>query len=90
MTRLRRVCILGERVSGTCFVQKLISSNTDLKVDSSYGHKHFFQDYAKICKEDTSDVLFVFVTRDIISWLSSMKHTPYHADLSLKILLNIL
>ena len=84
MTRLRRVCILGERVSGTCFVQKLISCNTDLKVDCSYGHKHFFQDFTKICKEDTSDVLFVFVTRDIISWLSSMKNTPYHADLPIR------
>ena len=84
MTRLRKICILGERVSGTCFVHKLIINNTDLKSESSYGHKHFFQDYQKLCKEDTSDVLFVFVTRDIISWLSSMKHTPYHADLPIR------
>ena len=81
---IKRVCILGERVSGTCFVQSLISSNTKLKIDSSYGHKHFFQDIDKICKENTSDVLFVFITRDVISWLSSMKNTPYHADIPIR------
>jgi len=82
--RITHLCILGERVSGTCFVQSLISSNTKLKVDTSYGHKHFFQDIDKICNEDTSGVLFVFITRDIISWLSSMKNTPYHAELPIR------
>jgi len=83
-SNITRVCILGERVSGTCFIQSLITSNTKLKVDVTYGHKHFFQDVDKICNGDTTGVLFVFVTRDIISWLSSMKNTPYHAALPIR------
>lgn len=81
---ITHVCILGERVSGTCFVQSLVTSNTRLKLNASYGHKHFFQDVDRLYTEDTSHVLFVFVTRDVASWLSSMCNTPYHADLSIR------
>ena len=81
---ITHLCILGERVSGTCFVQSLVTSNTRLKMDTSFGHKHFFQDVDKLFKEDTSHVLFVYVTRDITSWLSSMCNTPYHADLPIR------
>jgi len=81
---ITRVCILGERVSGTCFIQTLLSSNSKIKLEKSYGHKHFFQDVDMICNKDTTNVLFVFVTRDIVSWLSSMKNTPYHTDLPIR------
>ena len=80
MTKITKVCVLGERVSGTCFVQSLVTSNTNLKSVSPYGHKHFFQDVDNIRKADTSDTLFVFITRDIMEWLHSFKKNTFHAD----------
>lgn len=80
MSKITKVCVLGERVSGTCFVQSLVTSNTRLKPENAYGHKHFFQDLDQIRKADTSDILFVFITRDIIDWLNSFKNNTFHAD----------
>ena len=77
---MNKICVVGERVSGTCFVQSLVTSNTNLKSVSPYGHKHFYQDMDLIRKTDTSNTLFVFVSRDILDWLKSFKKTTFHAD----------
>jgi len=81
---ITKVCILGERVSGTSFIQSLILSNTKLKLDTSFGHKHFIQDIQKIKKSDTSDILFLFITRDVLEWLQSLTLNTFHADLPLR------
>lgn len=81
---ISKVVILGERVSGTSFIQALVTANSKLKVDSSYGHKHFIQDIDKISKSDTSNTLFLFITRDLIEWLQSILNNTFHADLPLR------
>ena len=81
---ITHVCILGERVSGTSFVQSLFNVNTTLKPNSSFGHKHFFQDVEAIQKMNTSHILFVLVTRDIIEWLQSFKNSTFHADIPIR------
>jgi len=73
------VCILGERVSGTCFITKLITSNTNLKLNYRFGHKHFFQDVSKLEKSKTSHILFIFITRDVVEWLQSFMVNTYHS-----------
>ena len=78
------VCIIGERVSGTCFLSKLVTSNTTLKLNNSFGHKHFFQDIEKIKKSNTAHILFLFITRDIIEWLQSFMSSTYHASDNLR------
>ena len=80
MAKVTRVCVLGERVSGTCFVQSLIAENTHLKVVAPYGHKHFYQDTDKMRRDDNEDTLFVFISRDLVEWLSSFKNNTFHAD----------
>lgn len=77
---IKKVCVLGERVSGTSFVQKLFTENTRLIPVLPFGHKHFFQDIKLIRKTDTQDILFVFVSRDIVEWLNSFLVNTYHAD----------
>ena len=74
------VCILGERVSGTCFLSKIITSNTTLKPNNYFGHKHFFQDIDNIKRKKTSHILFLFITRDIIEWLQSFMTSTYHSS----------
>lgn len=81
---IKEVCILGERVSGTCFIQKLITENTKLKINTEYGHKHFYQDLNKISRQKTSHVLFIFISRDIIEWLQSFLVNTFHADLPIR------
>lgn len=75
-----KLCVVGERVSGTCFVQKLITENTKLKSVSPFNHKHYFQNTDLIRKTDTSRILFVFISRDIIEWLNSFLNNTFHAD----------
>ena len=78
------VCVIGERVSGTCFLSKLITSNTTLKINNSFGNKHFFQDIESIKRKNTSHILFIFVTRDIIEWLQSLMTSTYHSSDNLR------
>lgn len=80
MKEIERVCVLGERVSGTSFLEKLLTENTSLISVLPYNHKHFFQDINLIRKSDTRDTLFIFISRDIIEWLNSFLVNTFHAD----------
>lgn len=80
MTKITRVCVFGERVSGTGFVQALFKQNTNLRTVSPYGHKHFYQNIDLLKETDSSDTLFVFITRDLTDWLNSFKNNTFHAD----------
>jgi hypothetical protein len=77
---MKQVCVIGERVSGTCYLQSLLLCNTSLKLVSPYGHKHFYQDTARIRKDAQPDTLFIFISRDLIEWLHSFKNNTFHAD----------
>lgn len=81
---ITKICVLGERVSGTCFAQSLVTSNTNLKPVLPYGHKHFFQDIDRLRKDDTSDTLFLFISRDVMEWLNSFKKNPFHTDKTIR------
>lgn len=82
--QITHVCVLGERVSGTCFIQSLITENTRLRAVSPYGHKHFFQDTEKLRREKNDDTLFVFISRDLVEWLNSFKNNTFHAEASIR------
>lgn len=81
---IRKICVVGERVSGTSFVQKLFVQNTKLAPVYPFGHKHFFQDIKLIRRTETKNTLFVFVSRDIIEWLNSLLVNTYHAHLPIR------
>jgi len=74
------VNIMGERVSGTCFLENLITKNTSLKINRDFGDKHFFQDIDAIKRKKTDHILFIFITRDIMEWLQSFSNNPYHSS----------
>lgn len=81
---ITHVCILGERVSGTTYLQSLITSNTNLKICTSFGHKHFYQNTDLIKTNSNSHILFLFITRDVIEWLQSLMFNSFHTHKSLK------
>ena len=68
--------ILGERCSGTNFLEEVITQNFDITYTSEYGSKHFFcyNNYSR-ANEDT---IFIGIIRNPIYWLNSFSKVLYH------------
>jgi hypothetical protein len=72
---LTHFTILGERCSGTNFLEEAIINNFNLKITWEFGHKHFFgfNNY-----KNNGHVLFIGIIRDIVPWLNSFYNQPAH------------
>ncbi len=70
-----RFQVIGERNSGTNYVEALIASNLSIKPCSDYGWKHGFP----TMPASSDNVFIVAVSRDAFSWVKSMYVRPYHA-----------
>ena len=71
--------ILGERHSGTNFLQGTIEQNFDLSVTWDYGWKHWmgFND-EKI--KNANDTIFFCISRNIFDWCYSFYLKPHHVE----------
>ena len=74
---IKKFAILGERCSGTNFLEELITHNFHLLYTTEYGSKHFFcfEDYTN---KNTDDTLFIGIIRNPIYWLNSFSKEQYH------------
>lgn len=74
---MKKFTILGERCSGTNFLEKAIIANFNLELTWEYGYKHFFgfSDYS-----NSDNVLFIGIVRDPIQWLLSLFKQPHHLN----------
>ena len=78
---ITNIKIFGERNSGTNFLTSLLESNIkEINIYSSYykggtGWKHGYPRIKLFKKPDTT--LFIFIIRDIDSWIKSMFFNPY-------------
>ena len=74
--------IMGERCSGTNFLESAILKNFNLELIWHYGYKHFFGFYNFKNKnpiiENDDDVLFIGIVREPISWINSLFEKKYH------------
>lgn len=72
---LKNFAILGERCSGTNFLEETISNNFDLEYTAKYGNKHFFcyNDY-----QNSDETLFIGIIRNPIYWINSLSVELYH------------
>lgn len=73
--KINQFTILGERCSGTCFLEEAITTNFELKVTWAFGEKHFFgfSDY-----QASDSTLFIGIVRDPIKWANSLFQKKYH------------
>jgi len=80
--KITHYTILGERCSGTFFLQEAMEKNFKLKLTWDYGWKHWFgnhQDY-----NNSSHVLFLVMYRHPLDWLNSLYHDQHHLHPSMK------
>ena len=72
----RKFVILGERCSGTNFLEEALTQNFDITYTSEYGSKHFF------CNNNyttaSEDTVFIGIVRNPIYWLNSFSKELYH------------
>ena len=77
---IKHIKIFGERNSGTNFLEQLVRRNIiDINVCSSFyigsGWKHGFPRIELF--NEVNETLFIFIIRDLESWLISMYNNPY-------------
>lgn len=72
---ITKFTILGERCSGTNFLENAIATNFNLQVTWDYGWKHFFGFHPYSNSDDT---LFISIVRNPFDWLNSLYIKPYH------------
>jgi len=72
---INKFVILGERCTGTNFLEESISQNFDISYTSEYGNKHFFCNNNYINDENT---IFIGIIRNPIYWLNSFSKELHH------------
>ena len=74
---ITKFAILGERCSGTNFLEESVLKNFVIQYTAEYGNKHFFcYNYYDIHK--TNDTLFIGIVRNPIYWINSFSKELYH------------
>ena len=78
--------MLGERNSGTNYLEQLLYSNFNINSSNNFNSKHFFrlEIYSGIKDEILDNTLFIGIVRDPFTWINSMYKNPYHLPESLK------
>jgi len=86
---INKFVILGERCSGTNFLEESIKQNFHINYTTEYGNKHFFcfNDYSK---KNNDDTLFIGIIRNPIYWLNSFSKELYHIPIVNKDIRNFL
>ena len=72
---VKNFAILGERCSGTNFLEEAISQNFDIEYTAKYGNKHFFcyNNY-----RNSDETLFIGIIRNPIYWINSFSVELHH------------
>lgn len=72
-----RFAILGERCSGTNFLEETILNNFNISYTTEYGHKHFFC-YNNYNTNNSDNTLFIGIIRNPIYWINSFSYELHH------------
>ena len=75
---IKQFTILGERCSGTNYLEQIMLENFDINVTWNYGWKHFFGFYDFKQTEEENETLFIGIVRHPIYWIDSFFKEQYH------------
>lgn len=75
MSQIKKFAILGERCSGTNFLEESLTNNFNLEYTAEYGNKHFFcyNNY-----NNSQETLFIGIVRNPVYWINSFSKELYH------------
>ena len=76
--RIRNFEILGERCSGTNFLEETMLHNFEIEFKTFSGHKHFFCFNNYDDKNVTDNTLYIGIIRNPIYWLNSFSKELHH------------
>lgn len=78
-SKIKRFTIMGERCSGTNYIQKLFLKNVfNADITWNYGWKHWFGFYDFKNDEYENETLFIGIIRDPIEWINSLYANKHH------------
>ena len=88
---IKQFAVLGERCSGTNFLEESIKENFHISYTAEFGNKHFFcfNDYASVNAKE-KQTLFIGIVRNPIYWLNSFSKELHHVPAKNKVLHNFL
>lgn len=80
-TKINYFTIMGERCSGTNYIEEMITLNFDINITWNYGWKHWFGFYNFKNDIVENQTLFVGIIRDPIEWIDSLFKHKIHIPL---------
>lgn len=87
--QMKKIQILGERCSGTNYLEQLLVTNFDVEVCNNFCWKHFFG-FNDLSNSD--DFLFIGIIRNLTDWINSLyrgrHHLPYDLTENIDAFLN--
>jgi len=86
---IKKFAILGERCSGTNFLEESILNNFNLEYTAEYGSKHYFC-YNNYHKNSSEQTLFIGIIRNPIYWINSFSKELHHVPEVNKNIINFL
>lgn len=75
---IKNFTILGERCSGTNYLEELINNNFNIDITWKYGWKHFFGFYNFQKNQEEDETLFIGIVRHPIYWINSFFKEQHH------------
>ena len=75
---IKNFTILGERCSGTNYLEELIKTNFNIDIIWKYGWKHFFGFYNFQKNQEEDETLFIGIVRHPIYWIDSFFREQHH------------
>lgn len=75
---IKNFTILGERCSGTNYLEELIKTNFNIDITWKYGWKHFFGFYNFQKTQEEDETLFIGIVRHPIYWINSFFKEQHH------------
>lgn len=74
--------IIGERHSGTNWIERIVNNQLRCELTWEFGSKHFVNPNPNLLA-GANDCLFVCITRNIYDWIGGFYKLPHHVDSSI-------
>lgn len=80
--KINKYTIIGERHSGTNWLERICQNRLELSITWEYGSKHFFN-YSPNTLASAQNTLFICITRNVYDWIGGFFKLPHHVDISI-------